>query len=692
MRTSRFATLLLILAAVGVLVGGLAASAKSKKRPPTKLSQELQQKALRKLSSWVLQQTSAGEETEFLVMLQDQADLSGADSLETKEEKGRYVFETLLARARETQAPLLGWLDERGIRHRAFYIVNTILVKGSREVAIELAARDDVARIEGNPQLQGIQPIGADNDITANLVESQEIIEPGVNYVRAPEVWALGVTGQGIVIGGQDTGVMWDHPALRNQYRGWDGANANHDYNWHDSVHSQGGVCGPDSTTPCDDNNHGTHTLGSAVGTEVSVNQVGVAPGAKFIACRNMDRGRGTPATYLECFEFLLAPYPVGGSPTQGDPSKAPDITTNSWDCPPSEGCSPDTLKSAVEAQRAAGIMTVVSAGNKGGSGCSSVVDPPAFYDACYSVGAFNATTGEIAGFSSRGPVIIDGSSRVKPDIAAPGVNVRSAARGGGYLNLSGTSMATPHVAGAVALLWSARPELRGKVDLTENILNESAVRVETSDCGAGARQNNVYGFGRLDIKTAVDLAATSISPTGQQFGIRGGTGKVEVKALDGVKWRAVSNDSWISIVSPTGGDVNGVGAGAVDFTVAGNTSAEARRGTMMIAGRIVTITQPGAAPLYNVSGRVTNGAGSGLDGVTITFTRVSGGGDIPDAVETNAAGAWSQKGFEPGTVYRASPTKSRQSFSPPSLDFNSANSILNFTSVGRRIVLSVPQ
>ncbi|MGH9934869.1 MAG: S8 family serine peptidase, partial [Blastocatellia bacterium] len=455
MRTSRFATLLLILIAVGVLVGGLAASAKSKKRPPTKLSQELQQKALRKLSPWVLQQTGAGEETEFLVMLEDQADLRGADSLETKEEKGRYVFETLLARASQTQAPLLGWLDERGIRRRAFYIVNAILVKGSREVAIELAARDDVARIEGNPQLQGIQPIGVDNDIAANLVESQEIIEPGVNYIRAAEVWALGFTGQGIVVGGQDTGVMWDHPALRNQYRGWDGANANHDYNWHDSVHSQGGVCGSDSTTPCDDNNHGTHTLGSAVGTEVAVNQIGVAPGAKFIACRNMDRGRGTPASYLECFEFFLAPYPVGGAPTQGDPSKAPDITTNSWDCPPSEGCSPDTLKSAVEAQRAAGIMTVVSAGNKGGSGCSSVIDPPAFYDASYSVGAFNAITGEIAGFSSRGPVMIDGSRRVKPDITAPGVSVRSALRGGGYASLSGTSMATPHVAGAIALLWS---------------------------------------------------------------------------------------------------------------------------------------------------------------------------------------------------------------------------------------------
>src|SRR5262249_3914966 len=363
--------------------------------------------------------------------------------------------------------------------------------------------------------LQGIQPIRVDQD-TSNQVTLRETIEPGVNAVRAPEVWALGFTGQGMVIGGQDTGVMWDHPALRNQYRGWDGATAtaSHDYNWHDSVHSQGGSCGFNSTTPCDDHSHGTHTMGSALGTEGAINQIGVAPGAKFIACRNMDRGSGTPATYLECFEYFLAPYPVGGSPAQAAPSKAPDITTNSWACPPSEGCAPDTLKSAVEAQRAAGIMTIVAAGNEGLRGCSSVINPPAFYDASYSVGAINAITGEIANFSSRGPVMIDGSNRIKPDITAPGVNVRSALRGGGYLFLSGTSMATPHVAGAVALLWSRYSELRGRVDLTENILNESAVRVGASDCGGGSPQNNVYGFGRLDVKAAFDLAATSLPPT----------------------------------------------------------------------------------------------------------------------------------------------------------------------------------
>src|SRR5262245_38595122 len=290
MRTSYCKVLLLTLTVCGILLGGFVASANSKKRPASKLSKEQQQKALRKLSPWVLQKTAAGEEAEFLVVLEDQADLSLARSFETKEEKGRYVFETLLARASATQAPLLGWLDERGIPRRSFYIINAILVKGSRETALELAARDDVARLEGNPQLQGIQPIGGNND-ALDQITSQGAIEPGINYIRAPEVWALGFKGEGIVIGGQDTGVMWDHPALRNQYRGWTGVNASHDYNWHDSVHSQGGACGFNSIAPCDDHNHGTHTLGSALGTEGNINQIGVAPGAKFIACRNMDRG-----------------------------------------------------------------------------------------------------------------------------------------------------------------------------------------------------------------------------------------------------------------------------------------------------------------------------------------------------------------------------------------------------------------
>jgi subtilisin family serine protease len=237
-----------------------------------------------------------------------------------------------------------------------------------------------------------------------------------------------------------------------------------------------------------------------------------MAPGAKWIGCRNMDGGVGTPARYIECMEFFLAPYPVNGTPAQGDPSKAPDVTTNSWGCPTSEGCSAGSLQAAVEAQRSAGIMMVVAAGNAG-SACSTVNDPPAIYDASYSIGALTNGTDSIASFSSRGPVTLDGSGRMKPDISAPGTSVRSANRTSdtAYMSISGTSMACPHVAGAVALLWSAQPTLRHDIARTENVLNSSAVHLLANTCDGGnppASPNNTFGFGRLDVKAAVDQLA----------------------------------------------------------------------------------------------------------------------------------------------------------------------------------------
>ncbi len=426
-----------------------------------------QQAAQSKIAPWVMDNTGDGKVAEFLVVLADQADLSGAATLMTKEEKGRFVYETLYNKAKATQGPILTWLQERKIEHRAYYIVNMIWVKGDRSIAMALAARADVASVEGNPQIRNVP----DRPIEETPSQPDEInaIEPGINHTRAPQVWAMGFTGQGIVVAGADTGIRWTHNALKGKYRGWDGTTANHDFNWHDSIHSGGGSCGANSLVPCDDNFHGTHTIGTVVGDDGAGNQVGMAPGARWIGCRNMNQGVGTPATYIECFEFFLAPYPVSGTPAQGDPSKAPHVTNNSWGCPPSEGCSANTLQAAVEAQRAAGIMTVVSAGNSG-SACSTVSDPPAIYDAVYSVGALNTGTDTIAGFSSRGPVVIDGSLRMKPDIAAPGTSTRSTDRDNDndYRSASGTFNGRPprsrgRGASLVCHTFVARPDRRDR-------------------------------------------------------------------------------------------------------------------------------------------------------------------------------------------------------------------------------------
>ena len=225
---------------------------------------------------------------------------------------------------------------------------------------------------------------------------------------------------------------------------------------------------------PCDDHDHGTHTTGTTSGDDGAGNQIGVAPGAKWIGCRNMDQGNGTPATYTECFQWFIAPTDLHGQEPQPD-AKRPHVMNNSWGCPPSEGCAADTLRTIVENTEAAGIFVVASAGNAG-SACSTVQDPPAIYAASFSVGAINSANA-LASFSSRGPVTVDGSGRMKPNISAPGVSNRSSVKASdtAYANFSGTSMAGPHVVGVVALLWSARPDLVRNITATKQLLTSTA-------------------------------------------------------------------------------------------------------------------------------------------------------------------------------------------------------------------------
>ena len=327
----------------------------------------------------------------------------------------------------------------------------------------------------------------------------------------------MGYRGQGIVVASQDTGVKWNHPALVSSYRGWhtDTLTATHVYNWFDAFGRDpflDPACPADAQIPCDDQGHGTHTVGTMTGdaSPDGGSVLGMAPAAKWIGCRNMRRGVGTPASYTDCFEFFMAPYPQGGDKfTDGKPELAANVINNSWGCPASEGCDIDSLRQVVETVRAAGIFVAASAGNEGFMGCASVATPIALYDATFSVGAHDSH-GTLAYFSSRGPVSVDGSERRKPDLVAPGVGVYSAYTSPSYTTLSGTSMASPHVAGAVALLWSAVPSLIGDIDLTEQILLKSADPVPSAECGTSTTAvspNNLYGFGRLNIQAAVELA-----------------------------------------------------------------------------------------------------------------------------------------------------------------------------------------
>ncbi|MCC6148433.1 MAG: S8 family serine peptidase [Anaerolineaceae bacterium] len=431
----------------------------------------------------------------LFVILNDQADLSNIGSNLSPEEKRIYVYNRLVVQAVESQRSLRRTLNRLGVPYQPYYLVNALEVRGGPLLRLWLENRPEVDRVLDSPILRPLPK----TPLPARGQESIPENTPwNLRMIGADIVWEMGIGGEGIVIGQSDSGVQGDHPELADSYRGRRG---DQDYNWLDPWNH--------STVPVDIGGHGTHTLGTILG-----NRVGVAPQAEWIGCVNLARNLGNPAEYLECWQFLLAPYPQNGDAFyDGRAELGANILNNSWGCPPVEGCDPGVYTQAVSALKTAGIFVVVSAGNSGYSGCGSIEDPPAIYSQVYSVGAV-AQDGSITAFSSLGPVTVDGSDRTKPDLLAPGQDILSAYPGGSYETASGTSMAGPHVAGVVALIWSANPDLIGDVERTTQILNRSA-KLYTGYVPACvpdplALPNNVAGYGVVDASAAVMQALES--------------------------------------------------------------------------------------------------------------------------------------------------------------------------------------
>ncbi len=470
-----------------------------------------------KIDKIVLEKAALGD-VPIIVKLKNQIKDSFLEEVKSYPiyERRQLLYDELTSIAKTSQLNLVNFLEGQNLLYKRHYIMNAVFVRSaSIEIINRLSAMDEVARIFSGSNT-GTTAFAPTSD-ELKSTKLQQNVEPNISYVGADKVWQDFSKGEGIVIASQDTGVDWDHPALIKQYRGFSESasdQTDHDYNWHDAitkgvVGSDGNLCGYSSTEPCDDNNHGTYTLGITLGTDDS-NFIGVAPEASWIACRNMDMGVGNPSTYLSCFEFFLAPYKKDDDDmSDGDPYRSPDIITNSWSCPKNEGCHQDELLNALKVMKIAGIFVVVSAGNSGPN-CSSIDNTPAWHsDYTFSVGAISHRTGEIGHFSSRGPSGHD--NKIVPHIVAPGVYIRSSMPGGGYIDdLYGTSMAVPHVAGAVALIWSANKNLIGQVDLTARILKESATKKSARvSCGEAKNQNpnNTYGSGILNIYDAVKIA-----------------------------------------------------------------------------------------------------------------------------------------------------------------------------------------
>ncbi len=432
----------------------------------------------------------AGQMTPVIAILARQTDLRAIGGA-TRRERQKRVILALQQTARDTQGGLLALLQQRQREgtvqsFTSLWVFNAIAVTASREVIAELAARPDVQRIVADAELQAPARSAAG-------AAAGGAVAPKLTAINAPALWNLGFRGQGVVVANLDTGVDASHPDLAAQWRG--GSNS-----WYDPYNQH-------PTTPIDLNGHGTWTMGVMVARDASGTALGVAPGAQWIAARIYnDRGTATASGIHLAFQWLLDP--------DHDPNTAdgPQVVNNSWAYSNINGCD-QTFEPDLQSLAAAGITPVFAAGNYGPNASTSV-SPPNNPDAL-PVGAIN-NDGVIANSSSRGPTSCGRSApAIYPSLTAPGVSITTTDLYGGYYTASGTSLAAPHVAGAIALLLNAFPGL--SVAQIESALTASA-----GDLGA-AGPDNTFGYGRLDVLAAYNLltggaptptAAPSSTPT----------------------------------------------------------------------------------------------------------------------------------------------------------------------------------
>lgn len=455
-----------------------------------------------KISRNLSEEFKKEDEVTFLVKFKEQVDtIKVAEKVEKKGTllkqtaaqkelaKRTAVVNALQDKASETQQDVLATLDAQKKKgqvadYHSYFIVNAIAVTGTEKAAKKIAAHSEVEAIVANEEGWLISPVTGKNETDkgprGRLFGGISATEWNVDRVGAPEVWNEGFDGSGVVVASIDTGAQWDHPALKEKYRGYKSGSVNHQYNWFDAVNGE--------TVPYDDNGHGTHVTGTMVGANGS-NQIGVAPGAKWIAVQVIDDEEAIWAdVVLKAAEWVLAPKDENGRP---NPRMAPDVVNNSWGFGPG---MEEFFREAVQAWRAVEIFPVFASGNDGPE--DGTVAVPANYPESFAVGATDSNN-ELAFFSSRGPSPYD---EIKPDVVAPGVNIRSSVPGSDYGDSSGTSMAAPHVAGIAALLIHANPAV--DVDDIEEALTSSAT--ELSDDEYPGSPNNGYGHGLVNAPAAV--------------------------------------------------------------------------------------------------------------------------------------------------------------------------------------------
>ncbi len=444
-----------------------------------------------KIAPALLEALANGASVRFIANLAETADFQSftAANLDAQH---RAVLQTLQQTAANSQINALATLDTLAAGGnvtavRPLWIVNSIAATGNLTAVQTIASLPEVAQVRLDTIVQQISPTEVLSD-TLLAVDTAVVTGPvaswGIEKINAPAVWhGLGVDGSDVTVAIMDTGVDWQHPDLTENYRGNQGDTVDHSGSWYDAVF-------PTNTVPIDNLGHGTHVAGTAVGH----NGIGVAPGANWIAVNVADPyGFIWESDVHRGFEWLLAP--------NGNASLAPDVVNNSWG-----GSVPNTLfVDDIAALQAANIKVIFSAGNSGPY--TGTVGYPAGYPDVLAVGASDERD-EVAWFSSRGPSAQ--TDQPKPWLVAPGRQIWSAQPDGAYALYNGTSMAAPHVAGTVALLLSASPNLT-RAEVNE-ILAETAVPL------AANHPNNHSGWGRLDAYAAVATQSSNGLLTGQLF------------------------------------------------------------------------------------------------------------------------------------------------------------------------------
>ena len=424
----------------------------------------------------MLNQQPAGQPVSVIVVLRDQVNARSVGG-RNRAERRRNLVQSLRSKSDQTQSNLRALLvAERRAGHvqslTPLWVVNAIAVTADQSVIDLLSKRPEVSSIVLDSTLQA----------PPRSASTSSALEPNVSLINAPALWSLGYRGQGVVVANMDTGVDYTHPDLAAQWRG--GTNS-----WFDPY-------GQHPTIPTDVNGHGTWTMGVMVGRDNGGTAIGVAPDAQWIAVKIFnDSGTATASKIHLGFQWLLDP---DGNPQTDD---APDLVNNSWDNS-NPGCDL-TYEPDLQALVAGGIMPVFAAGNSGPTASTSV--SPANNPEAFSVGATD-NNNAIYTYSSRGPTSCGGTARTFPDVVAPGVNIYSSDLYGGYWWSTGTSLAAPHVSGAIALLLSAFPNLT--VDQQRAALTSSAL-----DLGAPGA-DNTFGAGRIDVLSAYNSIAGGGLPT----------------------------------------------------------------------------------------------------------------------------------------------------------------------------------